>query len=141
MSCLTEQWGSLGKAGKWAATVSTGIASVIGAYFALMGAADVIDTWVITEAEAGAINKQQVEIFDQYGKDLADERMMREIGDIQIDLDRLSLTIRYLNNLQNRTPDQTLEMNTLIRVRDNQRKRLKYLRCINDGRSPDVCSG
>lgn len=137
---IREMWEKLGKVGQWATGVASGVATLIAAYFAVTGFLEAMDGWVVTEAEAAEQLEKQLEVFEEYRQGLADERTNREIADLQIDIERISLQIRYLNNIEDRTADEELELDTLQEWRAEMRKRLRYLRCIESGRPVDECS-
>jgi hypothetical protein len=137
---IRETWDKLGKVGQWATGVASGVATLIAAYFAVAGFTETMDGWVVTEAEASEQLQQQLEIFEEYRQTLENERTNREIADLQIDIERINLQIRYLNNLDDRDEDDDLELETLREWRDEMRKRLRYLRCIESGRPVDECS-
>ena len=137
---IRDTWAGLGKTWQWVTGVATGTASLIAAYFAMVGFMGAVDGWVVTEAEAAEQMQQQIEVFEEYRKGLADERTTREMNDLQIDIGRLDLQIRYLNNLASPSADEVLEKTSLIEYRATLQKRLRYLRCIVSGRPSDECS-
>ena len=107
---IRSTWNNLGKTWQWLTGVATGVATLIAAYFAVVGFMGAVDGWVVTEAEAAEQLEQQLEVFEEYRKGLADERTTREMNDLQIDIERLNLQIRYLNNLDEPDPDDELEL-------------------------------
>lgn len=137
---IRSTWNNLGKTWQWLTGVATGVATLIAAYFAVVGFMGAVDGWVVTEAEAAEQLEQQLEVFEEYRKGLADERTTREMNDLQIDIERLNLQIRYLNNLSDPDADDLLEKDSLIDYRATLQKRLRYLRCIVSGRPSDECS-
>ena len=137
---IRSTWNNLGKTWQWLTGVATGVATLIAAYFAVVGFMGAVDGWVVTEAEAAEQLEQQLEVFEEYRKGLADERTTREMNDLQIDIERLNLQIRYLNNLEDPDSDDELELDSLIEYRADLKKRLRYLRCISSGRPSDECS-
>jgi len=140
MKSVKQHWGSLSETWKWLTSVSTGAAAIIAAYFAIAGMWEAVDEWVVTEAEASETQEAQLQVLKEYGEDLVDERRHREIADAEIDLSRLNLQIRYLNNLSERNADQDLELEVLIEYRADLQKRLRYLRCIESGNPVEECS-
>jgi hypothetical protein len=137
---ITDTWERIGKAGQWATGIASGVATLIAAYFAVTGFLDAADVWVVTEAEAAEQLQKQIEVFEEYRQGLEDERTNREIADLQIDIERINLQIRYLNNIEDKDADEELELETLREWRDDMRERLRYLKCVDSGRSPDECS-
>jgi hypothetical protein len=137
---LRDKWSSLGKVGQWVTGIASSVATLIAAYFAVAGFTETMDGWVVTEAEAAEQLQQQLEVFEEYRKGLEDERTNREIADLQIDIERINLQIRYLNNIEDPDADEELELETLREWRDEMRKRLRYLRCVESGRPVDECN-
>lgn len=137
---IRDTWDKIGAVGQWATGIASGVATLIAAYFAVTGFLDAADGWVVTEAEAAEQLQQQLEVFEEYRKGLEDERTNREIADLQIDIERINLQIRYLNNIEDPDADEELELETLREWRDEMRKRLRYLRCVESGRPVDECS-
>lgn len=140
MKTPKEHWGGLSKTWKWLTSVSGGAASIIAAYFALVGMWNAVDSWVVTEAEAAETQQAQLEILKEYGEDLANERRQREINDTVLELQRINFQISYLINLSSRNPDQQLQLETIREMQVGLRKRIRYLRCLDDGRPPDECA-
>ena len=99
-----------------------------------------VDTWVVTEAEAAETQQAQLEILKEYGEDLANERRQREISDTGLELQRIDFQVQYLINLSVRNPDQQLQLDTIREMQTILRKRIRYLRCLDDGRPAEECS-
>lgn len=140
MKTPKEHWVSLSATWKWLTSVATGAASIIAAYFAIAGMWNAVDSWVVTEAEAAEAAQAQIAILEEYKEDLAAERRQREINDTVLELQRIDFQITYLNNLSVRNPDQELQLETIRETRTRLRIRIRYLRCLDDGRPPDECS-
>lgn len=140
MKTAQQHWGGLSATWKWLTSVSTGAAAIVAAYFALAGMWNAVDAWVVTEAEAAETQEAQLEILKEYGEDLANERRQREINDTVLELQRITFQITYLNNLENQNPDQKLQLETIREMQTILRVRIRYLRCLDDGRPPDECS-
>ena len=137
---IKDTWGRLGRTWQLATGIATGAATLIGGFFAIVGFLGAVDGWVVTEAEAAEQLQQQLQVFEEYRKGLEDERITREMEDLQIDIERLSLKIRYLNNLDDPDSDDELELESMIEYRADLKDRLRRLRCIDSGRTPDECS-
>lgn len=137
---IRQAWDKLGKLGQWATGIASGVATLVAAYFAVSGFVDHMDTWIVTEAEAAEQLQQQLKVLEEYRQDLAYTRTQHQIDSIRIDLDRVNLQIRYLNNIEDRDADEELELQTLIEYRADLQKQLKTLRCIAAGNDPDECS-
>jgi hypothetical protein len=140
MKTAQQHWGGLSQTWKWLTSVSTGAAAIVAAYFAMAGMWNAVDEWVVTEAEAAETQEAQLEILKEYGEDLANERRQREINDTVLELQRIDFQVQYLINLSARNPDQQLQLDTIREMQTILRKRIRYLRCLDDGRPPDECS-
>ena len=136
---VTQQWGSLSKTWKWITTVSAGIASIVGAYFAVMGMAAVMDTWVVSEVEAQESNQATIEVLQALKGQIDQETRQREIEDLVTQLQRIDFQIMYLNNLSERNPDQQFQLETLRMNQGQLRIRLGFLRCIASDRPINEC--
>ena len=137
---VSTTWADLTRVWRWVVGVSGGTASLIAAYFAVTGFIVAMDAQVVTEAEAAEQAKAQLLVLDQYALDLAAERRQREINDTVLELQRIEFQISYLNNLGARTPDQQLQLETIRMFQGRLRDRIRYLRCLDDGRSTDECA-
>jgi len=140
MKTVAQHWGGLSATWKWLTSVSTGAAAIIAAYFAIAGMWEAVDEWVVTEAEASETQQAQIAVLNEYGEDLAAERRQREINDTVLELQRIEFQITYLNNLENQNPDQKLQLETIREMQAILRKRIRYLRCLDDDRPPEECS-
>lgn len=132
-------WHEFSRLWKWGVGVSSGIAAIIGAFFALQGAIQWLDDLVITEVEAAELAKAQIQVLQQLSADIASERRQREIEDTVIELRRIDDVISRLNGLSSLTPDQTEQRELLRMDRSRLRARLRYLRCVDDGRAEAEC--
>ena len=140
MKTAQQHWGGLSQTWKWLTSVSTGAAAIIAAYFAMAGMWNAVDTWVVTEAEAAETQEAQLQVLKEYGEDLAAERRQREINDTVLELQRIDFQVQYLNNLSARNPDQQLQLDTIKEMQTILRKRIRYLRCLDDERPVEECS-
>jgi len=140
MKTVAQHWGGLSATWKWLTSVSTGAAAIIAAYFAIAGMWEAVDEWVVTEAEASETQQAQIAVLNEYGEDLAAERRQRGINDTVLELQRIEFQITYLNNLENQNPDQKLQLETIREMQAILRKRIRYLRCLDDDRPPEECS-
>ena len=140
MKTVSQHWGGLSGTWKWLTSVSTGAAAIIAAYFAMAGMWEAVDSWVVTEAEASETQQAQIAVLKEYGEDLAAERRQREINDTVLELQRIEFQVTYLLNLSARNPDQQLQLETIREMQTILRVRVRYLRCLDDGRPPEECS-
>ena len=106
----------------------------------MAGMWNAVDTWVVTEAEAAETQEAQLQVLKEYGEDLAAERRQREINDTVLELQRIDFQVQYLNNLSARNPDQQLQLDTIKEMQTILRKRIRYLRCLDDERPVEECS-